>query len=116
MLNIFEFESTANRHLKAYLEEQYKVDIVKKYGAYILLDDGVIVDFFYTLADLKDFLEERHDFHEMMLGYGYPPEAFAEDGRRHEETEEETLMEETTSSETTTEETTETKTEEVAAE
>ena len=66
------FQSIKNRHLKAYLETRYDVDILKKYGAYLLVKDNVIVDFFYTLEGVHNFLEGNPDYVEILSSNGIP--------------------------------------------
>ena len=60
------FQSVKNKHLKAYLEHEYDIDIIKKYGAYLLVKDGIIVDFFYTLQAAHEFLEGHSNFKEIL--------------------------------------------------
>lgn len=66
------FQSVKNRHLKAYLETRYDIDILKKYGAYLLVKDNVIIDFFYTLEDVHHFLEGNPDYVEILSSNGIP--------------------------------------------
>jgi len=76
LAKIFEKES----HLEKYLEETYNVDITKKYGAFLILTgaEGLLVDYFFTLEEVKEFLESKPNFKEILKSKGCPEEYFAE--------------------------------------
>ena len=65
-------------HLEKYLEKEYDVKIIKKYGAFILIYKDKILDYFYTIQDAKTFLEGKPDFKAVMIANGCPAERFEE--------------------------------------
>jgi hypothetical protein len=46
-------------HLIAFLEDEYGVQIVEKYQAFLLIEKGKLVEFFYNSKDLRLFLEKE---------------------------------------------------------
>lgn len=87
---IFEKDS----YLEKYLEQEFNVKIVKKYGAFIIVFAGQILDYFYTLEEAKTFLESKPDYKEHMISNGCPAERFEVQEEATEEVEEELTQEE----------------------
>ena len=66
------FQSIKDNHLRHYLEDEYNINIIKKYGAYIIVKDGIIVDFFYTLQEVHEFLESKPEYVEILSQNSIP--------------------------------------------
>ena len=65
-------EKEAEDLLRKYLEKQYNVDIVPRYRAFILCYKRRVFDFFYTLEEVRAYLEGEHiPFEESMKLKGF---------------------------------------------
>ena len=51
------FQILKDAHLRAFLEDEYNVKIVKKYNAYLIVKDGTLITYLYTLNDVRAYLE-----------------------------------------------------------
>lgn len=88
------FNAAKNRHLKAYLENEYNIDIVKKFGAYLLVKDEIIIEFFYTLEEVHEFLEAHRDFRAILETNGIPEKLLKKWERKQVEPDDDELPDE----------------------
>ena len=50
-------EGKVEDHLIAFLQDEYQVEIVEKYKAFLLIVKGKIIKFFYNAKELREYLE-----------------------------------------------------------
>lgn len=51
----------AEEYLRCYLEKKYDLEIQKRMKAFCLCKNGRIFEFFYTLEEVREFLESDHE-------------------------------------------------------
>ena len=78
------------KHLESYLEDEYGVKILNKYGVYLIITkENKLVDYFYTIREVKAFLEERPDFEAVMVQNGFKKENYTKEKEAEDTSEEE---------------------------
>lgn len=73
-MTLFDIFYSKEEHLRKYLEERYDVKIIKKYKAYTIVKNGELVEFFYDIEDVEEFLDGEPNYREVMIKNGFRPE------------------------------------------